>query len=78
MVHKGPSIYDIHTEGGSSSDGCMRTEEGVKPHVDVHTEKLKLESTNVILSSSHAKKLVSSLPEFCLWNKKWKLFGDIN
>src|SRR6218665_445175 len=30
---------------------------GVKPHVDVQTEKLKLESTDVILSSSHAKKL---------------------
>ena len=28
---------------------------GVKPHVDVH-KKLKLESTDVILSSAHAKK----------------------
>ena len=37
---KGPSIYDVHTEGegGSGSGGRMWTGEGVKPHVDVHTE----------------------------------------
>ena len=43
--------------------------EGVQPHVDVH-RKLKLESTGVILSSSHAKKLASFLPEFRLWTEK--------
>src|SRR6218665_319452 len=35
-----------------------------RPH-----RKLKLESTDVILSSSHAKKLVYFLPEFCLWTE---------
>jgi len=30
---------------------------------------LKLESTDVILSSSHAKKLASLLPEFHLWTE---------
>ena len=33
-----------------------------RPH-----RKLKSESTDVILSSSHAKKLASFLPEFRLW-----------
>ena len=36
-----------------------------RPH-----RKLKLESTDVILSSSHAKKLASFLPEFLLWTEK--------
>ena len=35
---------------------------GIQSHVDVHIKKLKLESTDVILSSSHAKKLASFLP----------------
>ena len=37
---KGPSIYDVHTEGGveSGSGGRMWTGGGVQPHVDVHTE----------------------------------------
>src|SRR6218665_1837460 len=70
---KGPSIYDVHTEGGGGSGSCGRGE-GVQPHVDVHTE-----STDVILSSSHAKKLASFLPESRLWTeKKWKFFCDIN
>jgi len=48
-----------HVDGGT----------GVKPHVGVH-RKLKLESTDVvILSSSHAKKLASFLPEFRLWTE---------
>ena len=38
----GPSIYDVHTDGGrlSGSGGRMWTGEGwgSKPHVDVHTE----------------------------------------
>ena len=38
-------------------DACGRGR-GVQPHVDVH-RKLKLGSTDVILSSSHAKKLAS-------------------
>ena len=43
-------------EGGQSPCG--------RPH-----RKLKLETTDVILSSSHAKKLVSFLPEFRLWTE---------
>jgi len=37
---RGPSIYDVHTEGkwGSGSGGRMWTGGGVKLHVDVHTE----------------------------------------
>ena len=35
-----------------------------RPH-----RKLKLESTDVILSSSHAKQLASFLPEFRLWTE---------
>ena len=31
---KGPSIYDVHTEGEGSGSGV----EGVQPNVDVHTE----------------------------------------
>ena len=43
-----------------------------RPHI-----KLKLESTDVILSSSHAKKLASFLPEFCLWTEKSGNFSAI-
>ena len=41
---------------------------------------LKLESTDVILSSSHARKLASFFYQNVVfgWNKKWKFFGDIN
>src|SRR6218665_3710449 len=59
----GPSIYDIHTEGGQAQvDACGRGREGQAPCGRPH-RKLKIESTDVILSSSHAKKLVSFLPE---------------
>ena len=54
---KRTSIYDVHMEGeGSGSGGRMWTGEGScgRPR-----RKLKIESTDVILSSSHAKKLVS-------------------
>src|SRR6218665_4200498 len=37
---KGPSIYDVHTEGGGDQaqvDACGRGR-GVQPHVDIHTE----------------------------------------
>ena len=68
----GPSIYDVHTEGegvrlrwthvdgwrGGGQAPCGR------PH-----RKLKLESTDVMLSSSHAKKLASFLPKFRLWTE---------
>src|SRR6218665_2993581 len=55
---KGPSIYDVHTEGGGGQaqvDACGRGGGGPAPCVRPHS-KLKLESTDVILSSSHAKK----------------------
>ena len=41
LVDKGPSIYDVHTEGkgvAQDSGGRIWTGGGVKPHVDVHTE----------------------------------------
>ena len=75
----GPSIYDVHTEGVGGQaqvDACGREEERVQPHVDVH-KKLKLESTDVILSSSHAKKLASFLPEFRLWTENSGHFSAI-
>src|SRR6218665_653576 len=66
----GPSIYEVHTEGarGSGSGGRMWTG-GPAPCRRPH-RKLKLESTDVILSSSHAKKLASFLQEFRLWTEK--------
>jgi len=33
----GPSIYDVYMEGRSGLGGRMG--EGIKPHVDVHTQK---------------------------------------
>ena len=36
--HEGPSIYDVHTEGGQAQVNACGREEGVQPHVDVHTE----------------------------------------
>ena len=48
-----------HVDGGGGPAPCGR------PH-----RKLKLESTDVIQSSSHAKKLASFLPEFGLWTEK--------
>ena len=50
-------------DGGGGSAPCGR------PH-----RKLKLESTDGILSSSHAKKLASFLPEFRLWTEKVEIF----
>ena len=48
----------------------MWTGEGVPAPCGRPQRKLKLESTDVILSSSHAKKLVFFLPEFRLWTEK--------
>ena|SRR6218665_991823 len=56
QFNKGPSIYDVHMEGeGSGSGGRGR---GVQAPCGRPHRKLKIESTDVILSSSHAKKLV--------------------
>src|SRR6218665_4006656 len=69
---KGPSIYDVHTEGRGIRLRWTHVDGGRgdpspcgRPH-----RKLKLESTDVIMSSSHAKKLASFLPEFRLWTEK--------
>src|SRR6218665_1378552 len=66
---RGVRLRWTHVDGGRGNPApCERTH-----------RKLKSESTDVILSSSHAKKLVSFLPEFCLWTEKnWKFFCDIN
>ena len=53
-------MYDVHTEGGgvrlrwTHVDGGRGSSPCGRPH-----RKLKLESTDVVLSSSHAKKLAS-------------------
>ena len=38
ILHMGPSIYDVHTEGDQAQVDACGQGEGVKPHVDVHTE----------------------------------------
>src|SRR6218665_1353452 len=53
----------------SGSPGRIWTGEGGQAPCGRPHRKLKLESTDVILSSSHAKKLASFLPEFRLWTK---------
>ena len=65
-----PSIYDVHTEGGGGQaqvDVCERGR-GQAPCGRLH-RILKLESSDVILSSSFAKKLVYFLLEFHLWTE---------
>src|SRR6218665_2246700 len=63
--------------GQTQMDACGRGEGGQAPCGRPH-RKLKVESTDLILSS-HAKKLASFSPEFRLSrNKKWKFFGDVN
>ena len=63
MHSKGPSIYDVHTKAGlAHMDACGRWRESApcgRPH-------RKLEPTDVVLSSSHAKKLAFFGPEFRL------------
>ena len=53
----GVKLRWTHVKGGPTQCG--------RPH-----RKLKLESTDVILSSSHRKKLASFLPEFRFWTEK--------
>jgi len=71
-------MYDVHTEGGGVRLRWTHVEGGRgsspcgRPH-----RKLKLESTDVVLSSSHAKKLASFLPEFRLWTEKNGNFSAI-
>src|SRR6218665_3998552 len=70
---KGPSIYDVHTEGGGVRLRWTHVD-GPAPCGRPHR---KLKSTDVILSSSHAKKLASFLPEFRLWTEKSRNFSAI-
>ena len=73
----GSSIYDVHTQGGQTQvDACGRGKGYPAPCGRPH-RKLKLESTDVILSSYHAKKLASFLPEFHLWTEKSGNFSAI-
>ena len=73
---KGPSIYDVNTEGEgvrlmwTHVDGG---EGGPAPFGRPH-RKLKLESTDVILFSSHAKKLASFYQNFVFEQKKVDIF----
>ena len=55
----GVGLRWTHVDGGRGPAPCGR------PH-----RKLKLETTDVILSSSHAKKLAYFFPEFGLWTEK--------
>src|SRR6218665_3731964 len=76
----GPFIYDVHAEGEGQAqeDACGRGEGSPAPCARPHRQ-LKFESTDVILSSSHAKKLASFLTRISsLDRKKWKFFCDIN
>src|SRR6218665_2906298 len=57
-------------DGQAQVDACGREGRGSRPDpCGSPQRKLKLESTDVILSSSHAKKWVSFLPEFHLWTE---------
>ena len=62
--------------GQAQVGACGWGEGGPAPCGRPH-RKLKLESTDLILSSSHAKKLASFLPEFCLWTEKSENFSAI-
>src|SRR6218665_802559 len=70
LTHKGPSIYDVHMEGGGSQaqvDACGRGRGGQAPCGRPH-RKLKLKSTDVILSSSHAKKVAYFFTRISSWD----------
>jgi len=73
---KGSSIYAVHTEGRWIEDQMDARGRGPAPCGRPH-RKFKLESTDVILSTSHAKKLASFLPEFRLWTEKSGNFSVI-
>src|SRR6218665_703490 len=70
-------VYDVHTKGeGSSLGGRMQTGEGSAP---CGHPRRQLEPNNIILSSSHAKKLAFLDENFVFsWNKKWTFLFKIN
>src|SRR6218665_789383 len=75
---RGPSIYDVHTDRGRVRLRWAHMDGGGGPApCGRPLRKLKLESTDVILSSSHAKKLASFSPEFRLWTEKSGNFSAI-
>ena len=61
-------------EDQAQVDACGRGERSPAP---CGRPQRKLKSTDVILFSSHAKKLASFLPEFCLWTEKSGNFSAI-
>src|SRR6218665_983023 len=66
-----PFMMSTQRGRGSGSGGRMWTGEGVvQPPCGRPHRKLKLESTDVILSSSHAKKLVSFLTKISSLDRK--------
>jgi len=70
LPSKRPSIYDVHTEGAEGVMLIWTNVDGGGGQAPCRRQhrKLKLESTDVILSSSsYAMKLASFLPEFRLW-----------
>src|SRR6218665_4010388 len=72
----GPFIYDVHAEGEGQAqeDACGRGEGSPAPCARPHRQ-LKFESTDVILSSSHAKKLASFFNQnFVFGQKKVEIF----
>src|SRR6218665_1256978 len=86
LQHWSPNSPDLNTDDYSGHPFMTSTRRGSgsggrggggpapcrRPH-----RKLKLESTDVVLSSSHAKKLASFLPEFRLWTEKSGNFSAI-
>ena len=75
----GPSIYDVHTEGGSGSGGRMWTGGGGPAPCGRPHRKLKLESTDVI---AYCLLLMQRswrpfLPKFRLWTEKKGNFSAI-
>jgi len=76
-LHRGhPFMTSTRRGYGSGSGGRMWTGGGGSSPYGRPHRKLKLESTDVILSSSHAKKL-ASVPEFRLWTDKSGNFAAI-
>jgi len=74
-----PFMTSTRRGEGSGLGGRMWTGGGGPAPCGRPHRKWKLESTDVILSSSHAKKLAYFLPEFHLWTeRKWKFFCNWN
>src|SRR6218665_1755914 len=73
-VRDHPFMTSTRRGEGSGSDGRMWTGEGGPAPCGRPHRKLKLESTDVILSSSHAKKLASFHQNFVFGQKKVEIF----